>query len=283
MTRIYDRDFRYLLLNLLPQHRLPPGLRRDVDQALRDGGSSDLRRQSVRALEALCEADYFERADVRADNGNVVVGYRRRGGNYQVSLALPRPEWEEIEGGHRPAAVDVPVAAPPAPAGPEAAAPSPAVPRAAEAPAPGAAELLPDIARSFAISDRSAPVLERLDVLLGTLERWLAFTFSRLDVLEDTLVMDARPVHSRVRVVSDADLRASELVRRAIESGARRLVPRAQLSAADLAVLADGDVVGVAPIFALGKVVGALRTGFGPGMERAVMDARLDTASAVVR
>jgi len=52
--RIYDRDFRYLLVNLVPQHRLSPDLRRDVERALRSGNAAVLRRESVRALEELC-------------------------------------------------------------------------------------------------------------------------------------------------------------------------------------------------------------------------------------
>jgi diguanylate cyclase (GGDEF)-like protein len=292
LMRIYDRDFRYLLLHLVPQHRLPADLRRDVDQALRTGGARDLREASVRALEALCDTRYFERADVHNDNGNVVVGYRRVGASYQVSVAIPSGEWDRIVApGRGGEAEGVP---PPAEAGVDEVASAPPLPPAAPA-APvvtaapplgtvstGATELLPDIARSFAITDRSAPVLERLDVLLGTLERWLGLTASRLDVLEDTLVIGGGEASERVRVVSDEELRASELVRRAIESGARRLVEVADLDAAS-AEGVSGGVVGVAPIFALGKVVGALRAVFAPTVDRSALDARLDAASAVVR
>jgi diguanylate cyclase (GGDEF)-like protein len=282
LMRIYDRDFRYLLLHLVPQHRLPPDLRRDVDQALRAGGSRELRRASVRALEALCDAEYFERAGVERENGRVVIEYRRRGASYQVSVAVPGAEWDTITTDGPPAApvATAPVAVDSAP--PEAA------PRPAEAPSPfivetaGATELLPDIARLFTITDRAAPVLERLDVLLATLERWLALTYSRLDVIEDTLVVGGAEAGSRVRIDSDAELRESEPVRRAIEAGARRLIPGADFDASPAAGAADA-VVGVAPIFALGKVVGALRAAFAPSLDRTTMDARLDAAAAVVR
>jgi diguanylate cyclase (GGDEF)-like protein len=267
LMRIYDRDFRYLLLHLVPRHRLPADLRREVELALRSGGSRELRQVSVRALEALCQSAYFERTGVHGENGRVLVGYRRRGAGYQVSLALPRTEWDGVA------------------AGGEEAGSSPRAPGAAAGPADEpegtvlaealpASELLPDIARSFAITDRSAPILERLDVLLGSLERWLGLSESRLDVLEDTLVTGGTEAGARVRVVSDPELRASDLVRRAIESGARRWAPRA----------GNGEwVEGVAPIFALGKVVGALRAAFAPALDRAGMEARLDAAAGLVR
>lgn len=270
--RIYDRDYRYLLLNLLPTHRLPAAIRRDVDRALRGGSPDELRRQSLRALEALCDADYLERGDVRHDNGNVVLGYRRRGARYQLSVALPRSEWERFGADAGPARetpghAEVPVrdaGAPPAQRAGESAAPRVA----------GALEILPDIARSFAISDRGAPVLHRLDILLGTLERWLDLRSSRLDIIEDALVIGGAEAGTRVHVVSEAQLRESEPVQRAIEAGARRLVPQGA---------GEGEVLGVAPIFAVGNVVGVLRAGFAGGLDRATMDARLEAAASVVR
>jgi diguanylate cyclase (GGDEF)-like protein len=284
--RIYDQDFRYLLLHLVPQHRLSPGLRRDVDQALRHGEAPALRRESVRALEELCEASYFERTGVRPENGRVVVGYRRRGGTYQVSLALPHAEWDRL----------APSAAPRPRAGTEGVAhtaeelltPAAARPRPdslAEIPraTPRAEEIVPVIVRSFAIVDRAAPVLERIDVLLGALERWLGVSHASLDVLEDTLVAGDGETGTRVRVVSDAELRSSQVVREAIEAGARRLIPRANLDAPGPGGAATWETLGVAPIFALGKVVGALRLCFPNARAGAVMDADLETAAGVVR
>ncbi len=267
--RIYDQDFRYLLLHLVPQHRLPVDLRRDVDTALRTGGPDDLRRESIRALEALCATRYFERTGVIAEDGSVVVGYRKNGGRYQVSVALPRDEWENATGGP---------AAPPAP-------PSDRPEPPPEAPEPGMrvpAEVLPDIIRSFAIADRSAPVLARLEILLGTLERWLGLSASSLDVLEDSPLGDdaAGP---RVRVVTDTAMRTSEAARRAIEAGEHQLIPKADLSTPAEEGGARWQTLGIVPIFAGGKVVGLLRTYFEEGLDRATMEKRLDLAAGVVR
>ena len=281
--RIYDRDFRYLLVNLVPQHRLSPGLRRDVDRALLQGDATVLRRESVRALEELCESSYFERTDVRADNGTIVVGYRKRGGRFQLSLALPRGEWEDFDDG------------PPAPeivlTGDEPQA-TPIVPWvlhretektvAAAAVTSPPATLLPDIIRSFTIADRSTPAWERLEVLLETLERWLGFVGTRLDVLEDA-VIGGGTIGRRVHVVTEAELRAKSAVARAIESGARRISSRREVGDDEAGVTGEWSALGVAPIFALGTVVGALSVFFAEGTPNEAIDANLDLASNVVR
>jgi diguanylate cyclase (GGDEF)-like protein len=279
--RIYDRDFRYLLVNLVPQHRLSPDLRRDVDRALRGGDAAVLRRESVRALEELCEASYFERTGVRADDGTVVVGYRKRGGRFQLSVALPRDEWDELD--DEPRAPEIVLSGVERPV--EVPAPFVATRRASIETAAVSSEpssLLPDIIRSFAISDRSTPVWERLEVLLETLERWLGFAVTRLDVSEETLIgggTEGRRVHA---VAEDA-LRANESVARAIESGTRRIVDRRDAGADPMGAPEAWDALGVAPIFALGSVVGALSVFFPRGASRETMDANLDLAAGVVR
>ncbi len=278
--RIYDRDFRYLLVNLVPQHRLSPDLRRDVDRALRGGDSAALRRESVRALEELCENSYFERTGVRADNGTVTVGYRKRGGRFQLSVALPRTEWDDL--GDEPRAPEIVLSggelepATPAPLI------NPGLAAASASPRRESSTLLPDIIRSFTIADHTTPVWDRLEVLLETLERWLGYTATRLDVVEDTII-GGGTAGTRVHVVSEAELRANEVVANAIESGARRIVDRR-----DAPPFADApaswESVGIAPIFALGGVVGALSVF---AAERASSsdgaDANLDLACGVVR
>lgn len=269
--RIYDQDFRYLLVHLVPQHRLPAGIRRDVGDALRSGEPRALRRESIRALEALCDASYFERAGLAADNGNVVVQYRKAGGRYQVSVAVPRGEWENWATVPAPVLREPVTAAPPAPP-----------PTAAAVPPVAATDILPDIIRSFAIVDRSAPVLERLDVLLATMERWLGLEAARMDVIDDAL-LPGDAAGTRVRVVSEAELRSTESVRVALETGARRLVPKANLNGPTADGVASWNMMGVAPIFAQGNVVGAVRCYFDAGLEPAGMEQRLETVSALVR
>jgi diguanylate cyclase (GGDEF)-like protein len=274
VIRIYDRDFRYLLIHLVPRHRLSPDLRRDVDRALRGNTSADLRRQSFRALQSLCESDYLEQAGVASENGNMVLAYRRPRGAMRLSVALPRDEWEELAGvsSGTTTATDPPAAV--------AAGGDMTAPDLAPAPVNHILEVLPEITRSFAISDGAVPVLDRLDMLIATLETWLGFSGGHLDVLEDTLVVGTDDRAGRVRVVVDDTLRESDFVRGAVESGARRYV-------AERVAGPDGEhsgeaMRGVAPIFLYGRVVGALQARF-DGLDRAAMDSRLDVAATVVR
>jgi diguanylate cyclase (GGDEF)-like protein len=276
--RIYDRDFRYLLVNLVPQHRLSPELRRDVGRALQRGDATELRRESVRALEALCETEYFERTGVRSDDGTVVVEYRKRGGRFQLSVALPRREWDDLGGEPRAPQIVLSSEGESAEVAPSPALP---VPNPSESTAPQPPDFLPDIIRSFAIADGSTPVWERLEVLLESLERWLGFVGTRLDVIEDAMIGGGGE-GQRVHVVSEPELRGKRELRVAIESGARRVVHRDETEA--VAGEPDAwDAVGVAPIFAMGNVVGALAVFFPAGLSRDSMDANLELASGVVR
>ncbi len=263
MTRIYDRDFRYLLAQLVPQHRLPPDLRRDVGRALMGNRSDELRRESVRALEALCNSDYLEHAGQFTEDGNVVLAYRRPRGAMRLRIAVPVAEWNAWSGSAIDG-VDTPLREDTAPAAENSHAPV------IVAGSGDVLELLPEITRSFAIGDGAVPVMDRLDALVAKLESWLGFAHGHLEIVEDTLVTGGDEGGERVRVVSDDRLRAADLVRGALESGARRYAAQ------------NGTTLAVAPIFMFGKIVGALQAQFQTAATDAI-DARLEAAAGVIR
>ena len=280
MTRIYDRDFRYLLSRLLPRHRLSPGLRRDVDRALQGNAVADLRRLSVRALEALCDSDYFEHEGTSSEDGNVVLAFRRPRGAMRLSVAVPQAEWNTWNG-VVPVAPSVTESSEPRAAAPPSPGPVSTPSPVSIPPGRSVMELLPEITRSFVVTDGAVPVLERLDGLVATLESWLDFSGGHLEILEDTMVVGGEEWGERVRVVADDSLRKNDLVRRAIETGTRRFADGvAQPPSAGAP--AGAVLHGVAPIFMFGKVVGALQARF-TGEERKSADARLDVAATVVR
>lgn len=251
----YEKDFRYLLQYLVPHHRLPPEVRRDVERVLASGSAADLRRVSVTALESLVDANYLTRGEVTAQNGDVIVPYRRVRGRYQVRVAVPRAEWP----------LDAPGADTPA---------TPAV----GLPPARAVAFLPEIIRSFTLTDRTDPVLDRLETLLETLGEWMDLRDIALDVLDEA-VGRTEPVGRRVRIVDEDELRGPEIFRAVLESGARRLVSRAE----SLPGVPPDGTVGVAPIFHMGKVDGVLRIVFADGMERSTMDRQLEICASVVR
>jgi diguanylate cyclase (GGDEF)-like protein len=271
--RIYERDYRYLLLHVVPRHRLPAAVRRGVDHALVTGSTHELRRQSLRALEALCESAYLTRVGVRPDNGDVVVEYKKSGGRFRLSIAVPSDEWEGVGGPSETVEVE-----PPRPE-PEA---EPAPPP-AQAPPGDAYEFVTDIVRSFAIADRSVPMVARLESLLETLQRLVEVVSIRLFFLEDVVAED----ESRgelVQVLSDSELRATEVLKEAVESGAQRLFARAEVEPGQWrADAGDWSVLGAAPIYSMGKVHGVLCALFPPALDRSTMSSRLSVASETVR
>jgi diguanylate cyclase (GGDEF)-like protein len=235
-------------------------LRRDVSRALKGNRGEELRRESVRALESLCESSYLEHAGQFHENGNVVLTYRRPRGAMRLRVSVPRSEWNAWSGA-TPDGTQAEPAAPPV-----------ETLRSAQSPAPAGdvLELLPQITNSFAIGDGALPVLERLDALVVRLESWLGFDADRLEIIEDTLVTGGDLGGERVRVVTDDTLRASDLARGAVESGARRYTA------------IDGVTHAATPIFMFGKIVGALQARF-RASEADTMDARLEVAADVIR
>jgi len=248
-------------------------VRRGVDHALLTGSTHELRRQSLRALEALCESAYLTRVGVRPDNGDVVVEYKKSGGRFRLSIAVPSDEWDGLEGRGETVQAEPPQAD----AGAE------PVPVPSHAPPEDAYEYVSEIVRSFAIADRSVPMVARLETLLDTLRRLVEVVSIRLFFLED-VVAENESRGELVQVLSESELRETDVLREAVESGAQRLFDRAEVEQEKWR--GDGghwSVLGAAPIYSMGKVHGVLCALFPPALDRATMSSRLSVASETVR
>jgi diguanylate cyclase (GGDEF)-like protein len=304
----YDKDYRYLLLNLIPQHRLPPHLRRDVELALVSGRQEDLRRQSVLALEELCHSNYLERTGLHWTNGDVIADYKRKGGRYSMSVSVPVEEWDEFVEEipetptppvARPPRVPVPepdndreIEAPTPPAPPPE--PPPTAPQEERRPPeppvqePRARNIemlsyLPEITSVFSVSGRADPMLNRLDLLLGTVKRWLDVPGIRLLLLED--ISGVGEVSTDwLETVTDSELRESDLYRQSIESGVQRLLPKGKTPETMIEEAPENwDYLGVSPVFGMGKVCGVLKMYFGRGVDEVTKKRRLEAAANLVK
>ena len=109
VIRTFDKDYRYLLTNLIPLHRLSRERRRQIRDALTLGDAVEMRLVAVLALEDLYEADYFDRFRTQDENGHVVLTYMRSNGSYQIRLSLPSGEWKGMSAGKNAASVSPPV------------------------------------------------------------------------------------------------------------------------------------------------------------------------------
>ena len=281
--RSQEKDYRYLLLNLIPQHRLPPALRREVELALVSGDREDLRRQSVLALEQLCNTNYLERTGLRRTNGDVIADYKRKGGRYRVSVSLPASEWARYVDDRSLPPARVPE---PAPSTPQPAGETHPPPGETWVPRPPSVEMLdyvPEIARVFSVAGRADPMINRLETLLETVTQWLDVPVVRV-LLLDEIANVTGVTTDWVETVAEDDLRAQQLYRVSIESGAQRLSPTADTpdtAAADAPD--DWECLGVAPLYSMGKVCGILKMYFGPGLDEMTQMRRLETAANLVK
>jgi diguanylate cyclase (GGDEF)-like protein len=282
MMDSYERNYRYLLLNLIPQHRLTPGLRRDVELALVSGKSEDLRRQSILALEELCTSNYLARVGLRRVNGDIIAEYRRKGGRFMVSVAVPAQEWERyIAGDH--SATPLQTERPPPRATSHEVNSTQTPPPMVEVPGPDLLRYLPEITQVFSISSRADSIVNRLELLLGILVNWLDVRSLRLSLLEEIANMTDITT-DWVETVSEDDLRASSLYRACIESGLQRLVPRAKSSDAPIEdAPTDWEYLGLSPVYSAGKVCGVLKMYFGGDVDEVTKKLRLEAATSLVK
>lgn len=175
MARIFEKDYKYLLANLVPLHRLSPSRRRQVRAAISGGDPADLRVAAFLALEDLYESEYFDRTRTHEENGHVVVTYVKSDGAYQIQLAMPSGEWEGVSGhvrrGERRPSVSERAAAP----------------AVEPQPVETTINVLPDIIRSFSIDGERKSTLRRLESLLEFMPEWFRFTSCKLVLVEERL------------------------------------------------------------------------------------------------
>jgi diguanylate cyclase (GGDEF)-like protein len=287
MMRSQEKDYRYLLLNLIPQHRLSPDLRREVELALVSGTREDLRRQSVLALEQLCVSNYLERTGVRRANGDIIADYKRKGGRYRLTVSLPASEWAQyVDDGGVPAterSEPETAADGGAPAATIEARDEAEQPWVERVPGVEMLRYVPEIARVFSVAGRADPLITRLETLLDTLNQWLDASGMRILLLDD--VANVSEVSTEwVETVAEVDLRSHDIYRIGIETGSQRLWPSSQTPEAVAADAPAGwEFLGVAPIYGMGRVCGILKVYFGAGPDAATRGRRLEAAASLVR
>lgn len=167
---IREKDYRYLLLKLVPLHRLERHTRREIGRALDGRDHAVLRRVSLDALECLCESGYYVRTGSERRNGDALITYQRAGGRVQVRLLVPANELET--------------------------APEPGRPESASAAVPAAGvdvsfHIIPEILRSFSITDERESMFERLAGTIQLLPAWFRVSAVRLVLVEERLGEDA--------------------------------------------------------------------------------------------
>lgn len=175
MARIFEKDYKYLLANLVPLHRLSVQRRRHVRTAIAGGDPAEMRLVALLALEDLYETRYFDRTRAHAENGRVIVTYVKNDGSYQIQLAVPADEWEGMAGGGGRAG------------GPRSGGRGDRAPVAEPQPVETTINILPDIIRSFSIDGERESTARRLDSVLKLMPEWFRFASCRLVLMEERL------------------------------------------------------------------------------------------------
>ncbi len=175
MARIFEKDYKYLLANLVPLHRLSVQRRRHVRTAVAGGDPAEMRLVALLALEDLYESQYFDRTRTHDENGHVVVTYVKNDGSYQIQLAVPAGEWKGMAEQVRRAEQRRPERKTEGTAAIE------------QQPVETTINILPDIIRSFSIDGQRESTLRRLDSVLKFMPEWFRFTNCRLALVEERL------------------------------------------------------------------------------------------------
>jgi diguanylate cyclase (GGDEF)-like protein len=267
--RAIDEDYKYLLLNLIPQHKLGAERRRRLGKAIRGGGVTEIRRAGVAALEDLCERGYFERTRVDVAGSDVVVTYVRGGGHTHLRVQVPRDEWHAMK---TPGSPGPGIVEPPTPN---------------EGVASDAAfAIIPDIIRALYINGRAESTFERLESIVGLLPEWLSAVSGRLVLSEERLgqeansgmwvaavpdkTMMARPVYERCRHSGESEYLGAEAAR--AEGIAESPHPGSDAAGAEVAVI---------PLYPSGEFWGILELWFAQSNGR-LMRRRTEIAARMI-
>ena len=254
-----EKDYEYLLLKLVPYHRLGHERRRLISRALQSGDQAAMRRAAVQALEDLCSTGYFNRTETAVENGRSLVTYVPRKGNFQLRLQVPT---EELQGAPTLTGAVQPRAA-----------------------AEVMFEIIPDIMRTFSITAQS--MLERLEATVDLLPPWFGFSAARLVLLEERL-------GDKIEGDTVTTEPESEVLKKAVNAHCRRtglpefLHPEAALALGlqrpqriNRQTEAPGQVA-VSPVFSVGEFWGILEWWLPDSNDGPAVRSRIEVATGMI-
>ncbi|UCH85366.1 MAG: GGDEF domain-containing protein [Candidatus Latescibacterota bacterium] len=283
--RTFDKDYKYLLANLVPRHRLSADRRKQISDAIASGDAAAMRLVSVLALEDLRQSEYFDRSRTQDENGHVILTYIRNQGSYQIRLILPADEWQTLDttppvDKRQPPKVSKHTTARHVAA---------EMPRAPE-PVDTSVNILPDIIRSFSINDGRESSLNRLDRVLDAMPSWFRFAWGRLVLLEGRFG-ERGTNGDRVVTVPESVILENEIYQNCRRSGNTVVVDGARAKKSGISrppriSPVEGDEVlelAVAPVVSMGEFWGVLEVWVTPEDNGPLLAQRVAIACSVIR
>ena len=275
MTRIFEKNYKYLLANLVPRHRLSAARRKEIDRAIAGNDAAEIRLAAVHALEDLHRAEYFDRTETHDKNGHAVVTYVRSNGSYQIRLLVPRDEWAGT-----PERDESPADAGAQPA---------ETPVADTDVVETTINILPDIIRSFSINGQRESTLQRLDAIMRYLPEWFCFSASRLVLLEDR-ISEGETRGDRILTLPEKDFQDTVIYHRCRESKQIAVLDSMSAEAVGLGppveLKARGTLrssqLAIAPIYPMGEFWGILEAWVADGENGPLLRNRIEIAAGMV-
>ncbi len=94
----FDKDYQYLLADLIPRHLLSHDRTEGILDALTGGNHSKMVKEAFLAMEELISIGEFTRGDPVKEKDSVVLSYIRKDGKARYSLEIANSEWDLIHG-----------------------------------------------------------------------------------------------------------------------------------------------------------------------------------------
>ena len=96
MSSHIEKDYQFLLKNLIPRHLLSSERIKGIAGAGRSGDRLTIVRESILAMEELAKRGIYERSGLTRSDGKVAVTYAQRDGRTSFTLELTELEWESL-------------------------------------------------------------------------------------------------------------------------------------------------------------------------------------------
>ncbi|HSG28223.1 MAG TPA: GGDEF domain-containing protein [Candidatus Krumholzibacterium sp.] len=95
----FEKDYRYLLTELIPRHLLSPKRLEGISDALHSGKRWDILRESWQAMEELADNGVLVRDEPARNRGKVLLGYRQTDRKARFSLEMLESEYDSLSRG----------------------------------------------------------------------------------------------------------------------------------------------------------------------------------------
>ena len=230
MSSHIERDYRFLLNNLIPRHLLSSERMEGIAGAGRSGDRLALVRESILAMEELAKRGIFERSGLTRSDGRVAVTYAQRDGRTSFTLELTELEWESVSPRHERKAGLVP-------------------------------SVLAGILSSLTLNGSGVSSTEKIEDILGLIEYASPGAEGRLLIFRESFIQGVRE-SANIRESTAEEIGSSALYGPVLVEGKIRVILRGERAFAEKSHFRIGGDVGavvLVPLAANGRRFGVLQ------------------------